>query len=347
MSSGVVWPALMVLALAGVWHRLPAGGFHKSPPGEGHQVVFYQEGNNGTVSVVQEASGRRWLLVDGQPVAGTGRTIVIDQKMLAHLPLLLHPAPRRALTVGFGSGGTSHSMTLHGIDVDCVEIERAVPSAADNFAVRKPRRSGHPHFHLIVDDARSWLRVAPVHYDVIATDCTNLQYKSSGDLYTVDYFRLMKERLTDHGLAAAWVPANGIDPDDLKTLFRSFQAVFPHTSVWFMNTLATDFLIVIGTPHQLAIDLDRLRGAWTSRRCIRTWRPSDWPIHAGCCTRAGRRRRAGRLPRSGAVEHRRSAGAVLFDLRGQLPFDHRGQPGRACSPVARILPAACGSRRRR
>jgi spermidine synthase len=259
---GVIWRGLSAATVVGSvvvgWLYYPAGGFHKSPLNESNQLVYYREGNNGTVSVLQEASGRRWLLVDGQPVAGTGRTIVIDQKMLAHLPLLLHPRPRRALTVGFGSGGTSHSMTLHGIDVDCVEIERAVPEAAEHFQSENQDILTHPHFHLIVDDARSWLRVAPVYYDVIATDCTNIQYKSNGDLYTVEYFRLMKDRLTTNGLAAAWVPANGIAPADLKTLLRSFQAVFPHTSVWFMNTLATDFLVVIGTPDTLSIDLEHL-----------------------------------------------------------------------------------------
>jgi spermidine synthase len=259
---GPVWRGLAAagaaLGVAVLWLGLPAGGYHKSPPGAGHECLFYREGNNGTVSVLAEEGGRRWLLVDGQPVAGTGRTVVIDQKMLAHLPLLLHPAPRRALTVGFGSGGTSHSMTLHGIDVDCVEIERAVPAAAPLFRSENEGVLADPHFRLVVDDARSWLRVAPTRYDVIVTDCTNIQYRSNADLYSVEYFRLMRDRLGQGGVAAAWVPANGIDPADLKTLLRSFQTAFPHTSVWFMNTLATDFLIVVGTADPLAIEANRL-----------------------------------------------------------------------------------------
>jgi spermidine synthase len=251
--------ALMLLAAGVAWTFVAPGGYYKSTVEEPRHLLYYQEGNNATVTVVEEAAGTRTLFVDGQPVAGTIGTSVIDQKMLAHLPLLLHPAPQRALTVGFGSGGTSYSMTLHGIDVDCVEIEGAVPAAAEHFLSENHGVLTHPRFRLILEDARSWLRVAPVHYDVIATDCTNIQYRSNGDLYTVDYFRLMKERLTSDGLAAAWVPANGIDEGDLKTLLRSFRAVFPNTSVWFMNTLATDFLIVVGTPGELDIDLDRLR----------------------------------------------------------------------------------------
>jgi spermidine synthase len=250
--------ALGVLALVAFWSQISPGGFLKAPVREPRRLLYYREGNNGTVTVVQEQNQTRSIMVDGQPVAGTAATSVIDQKMLGHLPLLLHPEPRRALTVGFGSGGTSHSMTLHGIAVDCVEIERAVPAAAPLFASENHGVLAHPRFRLIVEDARSWLGVAPVHYDAIVTDCTNIQYKSNGDLYTVDYFQLMKDRLTTDGVAAAWVPANGIDREDLKTLLRSFRKVFPHTSVWFMNTLPTDFLIVVGTPAELQIDLDQL-----------------------------------------------------------------------------------------
>jgi spermidine synthase len=247
-----------VLGAAAAWLLLPGGTFLKSPIREPRQLLYYREGNNATVSVVEEPGGVRHVLVDGQPVAGTSATSVIDQKMLAHLPLLLHPEPQRALTVGFGSGGTSHSMTRYGIDVDCVEIEAAVAGAAEHFASENHDVRDHPRFHLVLDDARSWLRVAPVKYDVIVTDCTNLPYKSNGDLYTVEYFRLMRDRLGPQGLAAAWVPANGIAADDLKTLLRSFRAVFPHTSVWFMNPLPTDFLIVVGSPAPLHIDVTRL-----------------------------------------------------------------------------------------
>jgi spermidine synthase len=258
----LAWRCLVAGAVVGAatvgWTALPPGEYSKSAVDAPRSLLYYREGNSATVAVVQEASGMRTVLVDGQPVAGTGAMSVVDQKMLAHLPLLLHPAPHRALTVGFGSGGTSYSMTLHGIDVDCVEIEAAVPGAAEWFRSENDDVLGRPRYRLIVDDVRSWLRVAPEPYDVIATDCTNIQYRSNGDLYTVDYFRLMKDRLTADGLAAAWVPANGIDPADLKTLLRSFRTVFPHTSVWYMNALPTDFLIVIGSPRELHIDFERM-----------------------------------------------------------------------------------------
>jgi spermidine synthase len=93
----------LAAATAG-WLALPAGGYFKSAVREPCHLLYYHEGDNATVTVVQEPNGARRIMVDGQPVAGTAGTSVIDQKMLAHLPLLLHPDPHRALTVGFGSG---------------------------------------------------------------------------------------------------------------------------------------------------------------------------------------------------------------------------------------------------
>jgi spermidine synthase len=244
-----------ILGLGAVWYVIPAGRYLKSPVEAPRQLLYYAEGDSAVVAVIEEATGSRAILVDGQPVAGTGGTSVVDQKMLAHLPLLLHPSPHRALTVGFGSGGTSYSMTLHGIDVDCVEIEARVPGADEHFTSENHGILSHPRYRLILDDARSLLRTADRPYDVIVTDCTNIQYRSNADLYTTDYFRLMRDRLSADGIAAAWVPANGIHASDLKTLIRSFRAIFPHTSIWFMNTLPTDFLIVVGTPKPLRIDL--------------------------------------------------------------------------------------------
>ncbi|MCH7812587.1 MAG: fused MFS/spermidine synthase [Planctomycetes bacterium] len=228
-------------------------------------VLYYAEGPSATVHVSEfdgQEGRHRTLFVDSKSVAGTYQEIVTDQKMLAHLPLLLHPQPERALTVGFGTGGTSYSMLTHRVKVDCVEIEPRVVDAYRLFESENHGLVGPDHerldFHLILDDARAWLQVAPEPYDVIVTDVTSIQYRGNGNLYTVEYFRLMRQRLAPDGLACAWVPLTGVTPDQLETLVRSFQAVYPHTSIWYMVNLPTDFAILVGSSQRLAIDLRRI-----------------------------------------------------------------------------------------
>lgn len=226
-------------------------------------LLYYAEGPSATIHVteyVHEGKRDRTLFVDSKSVAGTYAEIVTDQKLLAHLPLLLHPQPERTLTVGFGTGGTSYSMLLHGVRVDCVEIEPRVPEAYRYFESENHGQVGPTHdrynFRLILDDARAWLHVAPYKYDVIVTDLTSIQYRGNGNLYTAECFGLMRDQLQSGGIGAAWVPITGISPQALKVLTHTFQSVFPHTSVWYAINLPTDFVILVGTPDRLALQLD-------------------------------------------------------------------------------------------
>lgn len=228
-------------------------------------VLYYEEGRNAIVHVTLRKlpeGDQEILYVDSLSVAGTSKALITDQKMLAHLPLLLHPAPKRALTVGFGTGGTSYSMLLHEVQTHCVEIEPKVAAASTLFYNQnagvvglQEGRSGRTDYHLILDDARSWLNLADQPYDVIVDDLTSLQYRGNGNLYTRECFELIRDRLSPDGVGCAWVPITGVDRQPLQMVIRTFADVFEHTSVWYMNNVVNDFVILVGTPQPLSIDM--------------------------------------------------------------------------------------------
>jgi spermidine synthase len=249
--------------------------FHQPLSDPMDAIVYYKEGRSAVVHVaLSEIRGRteRTLFVDSQSVAGTAPHLITDQKMLAHLPLLLHPNPKRAISVGFGTGGTSYSMKQHGVETHCVEIEIAVPAASRQFFGQNHGTVGleqgfgqyESNFKLILDDARSWFHLATEPYDVIVDDLTSMQYKNNGNLYTVECFGLIKKNLTPNGVAAAWVPVSGIDEHALKTVIQSFRKVFPHTSVWYFSNVLNYFVVLVGTPEPLSIDIKD----WRSRMTI-------------------------------------------------------------------------------
>ena len=98
----------------------------------GRRLLFYEEGREAVVAVSErEGSGRRFLSVNGKTDAGSGVEDVLTQKFIAHVPLLLHVAPRRALVVGWGAGATAASAALYPLEtLECVEIEPATWRAA-------------------------------------------------------------------------------------------------------------------------------------------------------------------------------------------------------------------------
>jgi spermidine synthase len=114
-------------------------------------------------------------------------------------------------------------------------------------------------YKLILDDARSYLQNTAVKYDVIATDCTDLRYKTNANLYDLEYFTICRESLTDDGLVVVWMPMAGLSRDLYQVALRTFAEVFPDMSVWYMNNEPTHYCLLIGTKSGLKIDVPRMR----------------------------------------------------------------------------------------
>jgi len=86
------------------------------------QVLFYREGLTSIVSVNQNGEHRA-LKINGKADASTGIDLH-TQYFLGHLPLLLHPDPKRTLVIGLGSGATLAACAVYPVDeIDCIEIK--------------------------------------------------------------------------------------------------------------------------------------------------------------------------------------------------------------------------------
>ncbi|MDK2973369.1 MAG: spermidine synthase [Candidatus Sumerlaeota bacterium] len=115
-------------------------------------------------------------------------------------------------------------------------------------------RTFDPRYRLIIDDARSYLRFTDVSYDVIATDCTDLRYKSNANLYDLEYFELCRERISDRGLVVVWMPLAGLSDEAFRIVVRTFHAVFPEMTVWYFTNEPTHYCLFIGQKGPLAIN---------------------------------------------------------------------------------------------
>jgi spermidine synthase len=225
------------------------------------KLIFYKEGTNGTISVVEDYAGERNLMIDHIAVAGTDPIFTTDQKSLAHLPMLLHPNPKKVLTVGFGSGGASYSFTRYPqLDaIHAVEIDPVVLEASPYFQAKNGNPFLDPRFHVIRDDARSYLLYGRDYYDIITTDCTDLRYKSNALLYTGEFFEAAKGKLRQGGMVVAWVPLGGLSAADLKTTIRTFTETFPYASGWYMYNYPTHYVLLVGSGSELRFDLKEVR----------------------------------------------------------------------------------------
>jgi spermidine synthase len=221
-------------------------------------LLFYREGATGTVSV-KALTGERSLSIDGKVDASTSRDM-LTQKLLAHLPLLLHPNPRNVGIVGLGSGVTLASALVHAIDsVDVVEISPEVMEASAQFADVNRRALDDPRARLVRGDGRTHLSLTSRRYDVIISEPSNPWMAGVATLFTREFFLTVRDRLSPAGIFCQWAHTYDVSDADLRSIVATFQAVFPEGTMW----LAGDGdLLLVGSPAPLASRLDDMSMAW-------------------------------------------------------------------------------------
>ena len=131
------------------------------------------------------------------------------QRMLGHLPALLHPKPRSVLVVGCGAGVTAGSFVLHP-DVERIvicEIEPLIPQvAAAFFGEENYNVLEDPRVEVVYDDARHYVLTTHEKFDIITSDPIHPWVKGSATLYTEEYFELCKRHLNPGGLSRSGYP---------------------------------------------------------------------------------------------------------------------------------------------
>jgi spermidine synthase len=224
-------------------------------PAGGH-VVSHIEGVMAAVSIVEDANGVSSLHINNRQQEGSSATVFADARQ-ALLPMLLHPAPRRALFLGLGTGVTAASAAEEaGLQVDAVELLPEVIDASTRFI----GETRNPRLRLMAGDARRFVRTAHERYDVIVSDNFHPARSGSGSLYTEEHFQAVRDRLAAGGLFCQWLPLHQLDLDTLRSIVRTFGAVYPRG--WAMlatNSLDTPVLGLVAFGDGRAFGAEEVR----------------------------------------------------------------------------------------
>lgn len=202
---------------------------------QGATLQRWLDGRLASVAVVRTADGHRALRVNNHFQQG-GTATASAARRHAHLPLLLHPAPRRALFLGLGTGVTLGAALAHpGVTVDGVELLPEVVAVLSEFEPENggPQRRGG--VRLVVADARRFARVSREQYDVIIADLFHPSEDGAGFLYTREHFSALRSRLAEGGLICQWLPLHQMDAETFRCVARTFLEVFPEASLWMLR----------------------------------------------------------------------------------------------------------------
>ena len=225
------------------------------------RTLFVGEGMNSSVVITQRGD-QRFFYVSGKSEASSVAVDMRLQRMMGHLPALIHPGPRSVLVVGFGAGVTAGSFVPYPEvrRVVVCELERMIPPASGAFFEKENYNVLHdPRLQIVYDDARHYVFTAPEKFDVITTDPIHPWVKGTSTLYSKEYFVLVKARLNPGGVVAQWLPLYDSDEETVRTELATFFSVFPGGTVWsnFSQDDGYD-MVLLGRLDQSPIQVDEM-----------------------------------------------------------------------------------------
>jgi spermidine synthase len=252
-------------------HRMAPGIIAEKevPTGSGTPDIFCTylgEGLNGSVAVTKLSNGVRNFHSAGKVQASSDRRDMRVQRMLGHIPALIHPRPESVLVVACGAGVTAGSFVVHPEVKRIVicDIEPLVPRFVaplfdkENHGVLKD-----PRTEVICDDGRHLILTTKEKFDIITSDPIDPWVKGCAALNTVEYYEMCKARLKPGGVMALWMPLYESNPDTAKSVIATFFKAFPHGVLWSNDSEGEGYdAVLCGQVEPTRIDLDQWQARW-------------------------------------------------------------------------------------
>jgi spermidine synthase len=254
VSARVTW--LGAASFAAGFMLLGPRGLTPVHVGPGEHLVSVREGRYGTTAVLDDGRDR-WITVNNAYILG-GSAASTEERWQAHLPLLLHPAPRRVAFLGLGTAISAGAALLHPVEViDAVEI---VPDVAE--AAREDFRSANggvlddPRVHVRADDGRSYMTAPRQRFDVVIGDLLVPWRPAEAALYSREHFTAVRQALDEDGLFCQWLPLYQVSREQLVIVLRTFADVFPQATLWRGSFVPDEpVLALVGHRRGAALDV--------------------------------------------------------------------------------------------
>jgi predicted membrane-bound spermidine synthase/Tfp pilus assembly protein PilF len=135
---------------------------------------------------------------------------------------------------------------------------------------RNSRASGvldDKRVRVIPTDGRNYILATPKYYDVITAEPSNPWIAGIANLYTREFYQVIKSKIKDDGIFAQWFHNYSMSPDDFRMVFRTFAEAFPHVTLWSMKE--SDFLLV-GSKQEHRFDYGAVKKIYGNNPMLRS-----------------------------------------------------------------------------
>lgn len=190
------------------------------------KTLFSGESRFQKVDIVKSTAHGAILLNNGRMMLSE-KDEFIYHEMIAHVPLFVHPLPRRALIIGGGDGGTAREVLRH------QSIERVVMVEIDELVVNACRENipsvscalDDPRLELRIEDGVQYVSETKERFDIVLIDSTD-PIGPAAPLFNRDFYKNVSSVLEADGIMVSQAESAFYDGETQQAMLTNQRPFF-------------------------------------------------------------------------------------------------------------------------
>jgi spermidine synthase len=178
-------------------------------------------------------------------------------------PMALHPAPRRALLICFGMGNTARAL-VRTRELERIDVVDLSPDILELSSIVFPDPESHPlrdrRVNVHVEDGRFFMQTRRETWDLITGEPPPPDHPGVAGLYSREYFELMKNHLSEGGIATYWLPIHTVREPAARSVMKAWSEVFDTCFLW--RAARKDLMLVGYRGRPARVDEERFKAQW-------------------------------------------------------------------------------------
>ena len=182
-----------------------------------NRQLYSEENEYIRLDIFESPEFGRFLTVDGYIIT-TERDEFIYHEMMTHVPMAVHPDPRKILVFGAGDGGVVRELLKYPDieQIDMVEVNEGVVEACMKYLPFSASGLTEPKVTIYSDNSLRFIRHIENEYDVIIVDSAGF-YGPGESLLSREFYGSCYKALKDDGIMVNQHQSPFYDEDRLET----------------------------------------------------------------------------------------------------------------------------------
>lgn len=196
------------------------------------EILFEAQSTIQHVMILDSYSFGRMLVLDGV-VQTTSLDGHIYNETISHVPLSIHPNPKKVLIIGGGDCGVAKEVCKYSSveQIDVVEIDPMVVEVCLKYLPEVSGGLSDPRVNFIFDDGVKYVQNSPTRYDIVIVDSSD-PIGPAEVLIEKSFYRSICNALKDDGLMVCQSQSPIFHGEVMEQIFERVHDIFPKTKMF-------------------------------------------------------------------------------------------------------------------